>query len=71
MSAIQPGMKGLAHELGEAYYKKNDYFHASKWFKNALQQDSHDDEATQMLGISYYLSGNPSAAKDGSSPLSL
>ena len=62
MSAIQPGMKGLAHELGEAYYKKNDYFHASKWFKNALQQDSHDDEATQMLGISYYLSGNPSAA---------
>src|SRR6202043_958059 len=54
--------KGVAHELGMAYYKKGDYFHAADSFKQALQRDSQDSESTQMLGISYYLSGNPTAA---------
>jgi tetratricopeptide (TPR) repeat protein len=54
--------KGLAHELGMAYYKKADYFHAADSFKQALRQDPQDSESTQMLGISYYLAGNPAAA---------
>jgi tetratricopeptide (TPR) repeat protein len=54
--------KGLAHELGMAYYKKGDYFQAADSFKQALQQDPQDSESTQMLGISYYLAGNPTAA---------
>jgi tetratricopeptide (TPR) repeat protein len=54
--------KGLAHELGMAYYRKGDYFHAADSFKKALQQNAQDSESTQRLGISYYLAGNPSAA---------
>jgi tetratricopeptide (TPR) repeat protein len=62
LSRSSPNSKGLDHELGMAYYKKGDYFHASESFKKALQQDSQDNESTQMLGISYYLAGNPGAA---------
>src|SRR5260370_171092 len=62
LSAAQPRLKGISRELGMAYYKKGDYFHAAESFKQTLQQDSHDSESTQMLGISYYLAGNPSAA---------
>jgi tetratricopeptide (TPR) repeat protein len=54
--------KGLAHELGMAYYKKGDYFHAADSFKRALQEDPQESESTQMLGISYYLAGNPADA---------
>jgi tetratricopeptide (TPR) repeat protein len=62
LSALQPGLKGVSHELGMAYYKKGDYFHAADSFKQALQQDSADSEATQLLGLSYYLSGKPADA---------
>jgi tetratricopeptide (TPR) repeat protein len=62
LSASQPGMAGLAHELGMAYFKKSDYPQAIETFRKALQQDPEDNEATQLLGLSYYLSGNPSAA---------
>jgi tetratricopeptide (TPR) repeat protein len=62
LSKTQPALKGLAHELGMAYYKKGDYFHSAEYFKKALQQNAEDGESTQMLGISYYLAGNPGAA---------
>ncbi len=62
LSTAEPGLKGLSHELGMAYYKKGDYFHAAESFKQALQQDSQDNEATQMLGLSNYLSGRPADA---------
>ena len=59
LSAAQPALKGLAHELGTAYYRKGDYLQAIGSFKQALQQDSADSEATQLLGMSYYLGGKP------------
>src|SRR5438445_3991716 len=62
LSALQPRLKGVSHELGMAYYKKGDYFHAAESFKQALQQESPDSEATQLLGLSYYLSGKPADA---------
>jgi tetratricopeptide (TPR) repeat protein len=62
LAASEPSLKGTSHELGMAYYKKGDYPHAADFFKQALQQDSHDNEATQMLGLSYYLSGKPADA---------
>lgn len=54
--------KGVAHELGVAYYKKSDYSHAAENLQKAVEQDPHDDEATQLLGLSYYLSGRPAQA---------
>lgn len=62
LQQLPASTKGLPHELGMALYKKGDYFGATKWFKEALQQDPKDSESTQMLGISYYLAGDPSAA---------
>jgi tetratricopeptide (TPR) repeat protein len=55
-------MKGLPHELGMAYYKKGDYIQAIGSLKLALQQNPEDSEATQLLGLSYYLSGRPGDA---------
>jgi tetratricopeptide (TPR) repeat protein len=48
--------------LGIAYYRKGDYPDAIDSLKQALNQDAQDNEATQLLGLSYYLAGNPSSA---------
>jgi tetratricopeptide (TPR) repeat protein len=62
MSAKHPGLKGLAHELGVAYYKKGDYIKAIDSCKQALAEDPQNKEAIQLLGLSYYLSGRPAEA---------
>ena len=36
MAAKNPGLKGLSHELGTAYYRKGDYIKAIESFKQAL-----------------------------------
>ncbi|HZP16837.1 MAG TPA: tetratricopeptide repeat protein [Terriglobales bacterium] len=62
LAATHPEVKGVAHELGMAYYKKSDYVHAAEEFQTALQQNPTDNEAIQLLGLSYYLSGKPAQA---------
>src|SRR5205823_1157571 len=47
---------------GTAYYKKGDYTKAVQSLKAAVEQDPHDNEAVQLLGLSYYLSGRPADA---------
>src|SRR6266567_480598 len=58
----QPDLKGVAHELGVAYYKKGDYLKAVESFKKALEENPGDNEAVQLMGISYYLAGRPREA---------
>src|SRR5438874_8856521 len=62
LSSREPILKGLSHELGTAYYKKGDYIKAIDSFKKALEENSQDNEAVQLLGLSYYLSGRPAEA---------
>ena len=57
-----PALKGLAGELGVAYYKKGDYAHAAENLKRALQENPQDNESTQLLGLSSYLAGRPTEA---------
>jgi len=57
-----PNTNGLALELGSAYYKKSDYVKAIEYLKKAIAADPGNDEATQMLGLAYYLGGHPSEA---------
>jgi len=57
-----PELKGLAHELGVTYYKKSDYLKATTSFKKALEDDPGDNEAVQLMGLSYYLAGRPAEA---------
>jgi len=59
LQANQPGLKGLSHELGLTYYKKADYIKAIESLKKALEENVQDNEAVQLLGLSYYLSGRP------------
>jgi len=57
-----PAAKGLAAELGSAYYKKSDFPKAIEYLKKASADDPADGEATQLLGLSYYASGRPAEA---------
>ena len=57
-----PAMKGLAFELGEAYYKKGDYPKTIDYLKKATAADPTNEEATQLLGLSDYLGGHPADA---------
>ncbi len=62
LAARQPDAKGLAHEFGIVYYKKSDYLKAVASFKKALEEDPKDNEAMQLMGLSYYLAGRPAEA---------
>jgi tetratricopeptide (TPR) repeat protein len=62
LEAQNPSTKGLALELGIAYYKKSDYVKAVEYLKKATAADPANGEATQLLGLSYYLGGHPADA---------
>ena len=62
LAADQPGLPGLSHELGAAYYKKGDYLKAADALKKAAAENPSDNEAVQLLGLSYYLAGKPAQA---------
>jgi len=62
LEAQKPGLKGLSHELGSAYYRKGDYPKAIESLKKALEESPQDNEALQLLGLSYYLAGRPAEA---------
>jgi tetratricopeptide (TPR) repeat protein len=57
-----PVLPGLQRELGVAYYRKADYANAAKYLAAALEENPTDQEATQLLGLSYYLGGHAAQA---------
>jgi tetratricopeptide (TPR) repeat protein len=57
-----PAAKGLALELGTAYYKNSDFPQAIDDLKKATAEDPSNEEATQLLGMSYYAGGHPADA---------
>jgi tetratricopeptide (TPR) repeat protein len=59
LGARDPSAKGLALELGTAYYKKSDFPKAIEYLKKAIAADPDNAEATQLLGLSSYLGGHP------------
>jgi tetratricopeptide (TPR) repeat protein len=62
LGTAAPDTKGLDLELGTAYYKKSDYVRAVEFLKKAVAADPNNGEATQLLGLSYYLNGYPAQA---------
>jgi len=62
IEARDPSAKGVSFEIGTAYYKKSDYSKAIEYLKKAISTDPGNDEATQLLGLSYYLNGHPAEA---------
>jgi tetratricopeptide (TPR) repeat protein len=62
LESKQLATKGLAHELGLAYYKKADYLNAITYLKKAREENPDDGEAVQLIGLSFYLAGRPADA---------
>jgi tetratricopeptide (TPR) repeat protein len=62
IEARDPLTKGLALELGTAYYRKSDFPKAIQYLKKVTATDPSSDEAAQLLGLSYYLGGHPGDA---------
>jgi tetratricopeptide (TPR) repeat protein len=62
LEAKHPEMKGLAHELGAAYYRSGNFPNAIFYLKKARTQNPNDAEAQQLLGLSYYLAQRPGEA---------
>lgn len=62
LEATAPNTKGLDLELGMAFYKKSDFTKAIDSLKKAVAADPSNSEATQLLGLSYYLNGYPAQA---------
>ncbi len=58
----QPGLRGLARELGVAYYRTSNHARAALYLKRALDQDPDDKEVVQLLGLSYYFIGRVAEA---------
>ena len=57
ISAQQPELKGLAHEMGVALYKKSNFADAIPSLLKAVDEEHGDKEAIQLLGLSYYFTG--------------
>lgn len=62
VEARDPAAKGLALELGTAYYRKNDFVKAIEYLKQATAAEPANGEAIQLLGLSYYRGGHPADA---------
>ncbi len=59
IEARDPNAKGLAFEIGTAYYRKNDFVQAIEYLKRASAADPENREAIQLLGLAYYRGGHP------------
>lgn len=62
IEARDPATKGLAFELGVAYYKTSNSPKAIEYLKKASAEDPGNGEAVQLLGMSYYAGGHPADA---------
>lgn len=58
VEARDPATKGLALELGTAYYRKNDFPQAIEYLKKAAAAEPANEEAVQMLGVAHFRSGH-------------
>ena len=62
IEAANPGVKGLDLEFGTAYYKSGDFSKSIEYLKRVRTAEPNNDEAIQLLGLSYYLGGHPADA---------
>jgi len=62
VEARNSATKGLAFELGTAYYKTSNFPKAIDYLQKARTEDPSNGEAVQLLGMSYYADGHPADA---------
>src|SRR4029077_23339 len=62
IAQAEPSRRGIVREIGIANYRKGEYLKAAASFKKAIEEAPNDNEAIQLMGISYYLAGRPADA---------
>jgi len=62
ISKSDPTVRNLSHEFGVTYYRKGDYRNAVAALQRAIAENPDDAEATQLTGLSLYLSNKPAEA---------
>lgn len=62
IATADPSRRGVTRQIGVAQYRKGDFLKASASFKKALDENPNDNEAIQLMGLSYYLAGRPADA---------
>jgi tetratricopeptide (TPR) repeat protein len=62
LTAIEPPVKDVQHDLGIAYYRTGKLIEAKNAFAKAIEQDASDKESVQMEGLVLYRMGQPDAA---------
>jgi tetratricopeptide (TPR) repeat protein len=62
IATAEPARRGVFRQIGIANYRKGDFVKAAASLKKALEEDPGDNEAVQLMGLSYYLAGRPADA---------
>jgi tetratricopeptide (TPR) repeat protein len=62
LSARQPAPAGVNRLRGLALYSQNQFVEADAAYASALKDDPHDDESTQMRGLTLFRLGRPADA---------
>jgi len=57
LQASDPNTPGLSRALGVANFRRSDFAAAAPELKRVTDQNPHDKEAVQLLGLSYYYLG--------------
>jgi tetratricopeptide (TPR) repeat protein len=59
LAAAEPARRGVLRQIGIVTYRKGDFLKAAATFKQAVDEDPTDNEAIQLMGLSFYLAGRP------------
>lgn len=62
LATSQPKLKGVARELGLAYYRTGKLLDANRILAQAVEEDPADIESVQLRGLVFYRLGQPAAA---------
>jgi tetratricopeptide (TPR) repeat protein len=62
LSKNHPELKGIDREYGFALYAKGDFPAAASSLQKAVAENPSDNEAVQLLGLSFYLAHRPNEA---------
>ena len=62
LAAQQPVPAGVNRLRGLALYSQNQFAEADAAFASALKQDPHDEESTQLRGLTLFRLGRPADA---------
>jgi tetratricopeptide (TPR) repeat protein len=62
IAQADPARRGVVKQIGIVNYRKGEFLKAAAEFRKAREEDPGDNEAVQLMGLSFYLAGRPAEA---------